>query len=549
MPVRLLLLLVFASLPALAQPPDSAQMKRGEELFAAKCAMCHQINGTGVPPVYPPLAASDWLMADRKRAIRVLCEGLEGPITVSGVNYANAMPAQILADQQVADVMTYITNSWGNAAPPFEVGEVEAERRHTKFPTYDALLKATAFQPLPAPPTGLAVREIAPLPEFCTRLASRGNNGPVYALGQRGTVYLVDRTSNALQPIIPQASYLGQSRREIGALGFVQATDGRLYIATNERIVEGVDLVQSEVIIWRTTAEEGGHPAKPEPWFKVRYPYGVGPYNHGVNCLGFGPDGMLYVNSGSRTDGGEPGSDPKYFQDGETDITACIWRLDPKAAEPKVEVIARGIRNAWGFAWDREGNFFAATNGPDASAPEEMDFIQPGKHYGFPYQFADWPVKKAFPYPHTPAPPEGVEFAHPVLNLGPAAGGAEEKPLASFDAHSSPGGMIWCGDDWPEAVRHGFLVTRYGNLLGPPAAPEDVGFDLLFAKMQRRADGVWTMRTTTVLAPLGRPLDIVSVGPGRAWILEYTRPTNFRDKLGWLPGRVIELTAKASATR
>jgi hypothetical protein len=51
---------------------------------------------------------------------------------------------------------------------------------------------------------------------------------------------------------------------------------------------------------------------------------------------------------------------------------------------------------------------------------------------------------------------------------------------------------------------------------------------------------------TTVLAPLGRPLDIVRTGPGRAFILEYTRPRNFREKLGWLPGRVIELSADGS---
>ena len=68
---------------------------------------------------------------------------------------------------------------------------------------------------------------------------------------------------------------------------------------------------------------------------------------------------------------------------------------------------ARGIRNAYGFAWDDAGNLFTFSNGPDYNAPEEMDFIQQGRHYGFPFQFADWPVKAGFPYPHTPAPPAG----------------------------------------------------------------------------------------------------------------------------------------------
>lgn len=117
-------------------------------------------------------------------------------------------------------------------------------------------------------------------------------------------------------------------------------------------------------------------------------------------------------------------------------------------------------------------------------------------------------------------------------------------PLATFDAHSSPAGMIWCGDDWPAPLRRTFLIGRFGNLLGAPAAPGDVGFDVLSAKPERVGDG-WTARITTVLAPLGRPIDIVRTDAGRALILEYTRPTNFRERLGWLPGRIIELSATA----
>lgn len=516
-------------------------MQRGGELFAAKCALCHQHNGTGVPPVYPPLAGSDWLKADRTRTIKVLCEGLQGPITVNGQAYSNVMPAQILDDAQVADVLTFVTNSWGQTAEPFTAQEVQTARSKSRFSTYDALVKASAFQPLPKPPEGWTVREIVQLPELCTRLATRGDGQTVYALSQKGTVYFLDPASSALQPFIRPGDYLGEQQRDINALGLAVSPDDRIYIVTDERIANGVEQIQNEVTIWRTTARENGQPAKPQAWLKVRYPWGVGPFNHGVSTLSFGPDGFLYVNSGSRTDGGEAGKDPRTFSGGEVDLTACIWRLDPRADTPKVEVFARGIRNAWGLAWDSEGRFFSVSNGPDASPAEEMDLLEQGKHYGFPYQFADWPVKPGSPYPHTPPPPTGVEFTLPVRNLGPAAGGSSDKPLATFDAHSSPGGLIWCGDDWPAPLRRTFLVTRFGNLLGAPAAPEDVGFDLLAMKLERHENATWTAQTTTVLAPLGRPLDIIRTGPGRALILEYTRPTNFRDKLGWLPGRVIEL--------
>jgi len=249
---------------------------------------------------------------------------------------------------------------------------------------------------------------------------------------------------------------------------------------------------------------------------------------------------MLYVNSGSRTDGGEPGHDPHYYAGGEVPLTAGIWRFDPKAETPKVEMIVHGIRNAYGFAWDKDGNFFTASNGPDVDAPEEMDFIVPGRHYGFPYQFSNWTVKPHFPYPYTPAPPPGLLFSLPVANLGPAGGGSDSASLYTFDAHSCPCGMIWCGEDFPAPLGGGFLMTRFGNLIGAPAVKDDVGFDVLLCKMEKKGED-WQCRTTTVLSPLGRPVDIVRAGPGRALIMEYTRPTNLHDKLGWLPGRIIEL--------
>ena len=100
--------------------------------------------------------------------------------------------------------------------------------------------------------------------------------------------------------------------------------------------------------------------------------------------------------------------------------------------------------------------------------------------------------------------------------------------------------MIWCGDDFPAPLGGGFLVTRFGNLLGPPAAAKDVGFDVLLVKLREPKQDK-AVETQTVLAPLGRPLDVIRSAPGVAWILEYTRPTTFKDQLGWLPGRVLEL--------
>lgn len=519
-----------------------AAEQRGEKTYVEKCSMCHQPNGAGVPSIYPPLAGSEWLTSKREQVIKALCEGISGPIEVAGQRYDNLMPAQILDDAHAADVLSYIATSWSNKAAPFTPAEVKAVRGKSRFPTYDKLVESAQFKPLPAAPAGFALREVAQAPEFLTRLAADAARKHIYALANTGTVYALDLGVGALVPLVKATDYLDPSRGDLAVMGMTVDGQGRLWVVSNQKLTASVPH-QSEITIWRSAEAGEAQTPKLQPWFRTTYPYGIGPYNHGVSHMAFGPDGMLYVNSGSRTDGGEEGNDPKRFKGGEVEITACLWRLDPNASQPKIEVLARGIRNAYGFAWDDAGNLFTFSNGPDANAPEEMDFIQPGRHYGFPYQFADWPVKPGFPYSYTPKPPEGVEFVHPVVNLGPAAGGSAAG-LSTFDAHSSPGGAIWCGNDFPESLRGSFLLTRFGNLLGPPAAPEDVGFDLLSVRPEKRTDGTWAARVTTVLAPLARPLDVLALGEGRVLILEYTRPTDFKSKIGWLPGRVLELAPK-----
>ena len=90
------------------------KIKIGKEIFGTTCFACHQSEGQGIPSTFPPLAKSDYLNADSKRAITTILHGLTGEVTVNGKKYNNVMPAQNLSDDEIANVLTYIYNSWGN---------------------------------------------------------------------------------------------------------------------------------------------------------------------------------------------------------------------------------------------------------------------------------------------------------------------------------------------------------------------------------------------------------------------------------------------------
>ncbi|GFD83318.1 anaerobically induced outer membrane protein [Tenacibaculum sp. KUL118] len=86
----------------------------GKQIYTKTCFACHQANGEGIPNAFPPLAKSDYLNADVKRAIDIILHGKTGEITVNGQKYNSVMTKQALNDQEVADVLTYVYNSWGN---------------------------------------------------------------------------------------------------------------------------------------------------------------------------------------------------------------------------------------------------------------------------------------------------------------------------------------------------------------------------------------------------------------------------------------------------
>ena len=101
---------------------------RGEALYGQSCAACHQPTGTGLPGAFPPLAGSDYLLADPERAVGIVLHGLSGAVTVNGVTYESAMPPMPLEDADVAAVLTYVLQAWGNQGAPVTAERVAAVR-------------------------------------------------------------------------------------------------------------------------------------------------------------------------------------------------------------------------------------------------------------------------------------------------------------------------------------------------------------------------------------------------------------------------------------
>jgi nitrite reductase (NO-forming) len=106
------------------------QIKAGALLYSGTCSVCHQPNGAGLPNVFPPLAGSDYLMANKLRSVEIVLNGLTGPLTVSGSQFNSVMPPMSqLTDDEVANILTYVRNSWGNqgeAVTKEEVAELRA---------------------------------------------------------------------------------------------------------------------------------------------------------------------------------------------------------------------------------------------------------------------------------------------------------------------------------------------------------------------------------------------------------------------------------------
>ena len=116
----------------------SKRFNNGKRVYydTAKCVLCHQLTGMGsASPESPPLAGSEWVLATEPgRVIRIVLHGLQGPVTVNGRQFnTSGMPPwkETLTDEEIADVLTYIRQEWGNNASSVTAEQVKAIRGKT----------------------------------------------------------------------------------------------------------------------------------------------------------------------------------------------------------------------------------------------------------------------------------------------------------------------------------------------------------------------------------------------------------------------------------
>lgn len=107
-------------------------IERGSKVYYQQCLTCHQADGGGVQNMNPPLIKTKWIVGDKTKLIQIVLNGMTGEVEIDGDRYHNVMaPHKDLNDQQIADVLTYVRNSFGNKASAIAPALVKAVRTNS----------------------------------------------------------------------------------------------------------------------------------------------------------------------------------------------------------------------------------------------------------------------------------------------------------------------------------------------------------------------------------------------------------------------------------
>jgi mono/diheme cytochrome c family protein len=128
-----ILLILAGALMSQTKKPVPASLERGKQVYLAQCLACHLPDALGVENMNPPLVKTKWVLGDKTPLVQIVLKGMKG-VEIDGDAYHNVMaPHSDLTDQQIADVLTYVRNNFGNKASAITAAEVKAIRAKTKL--------------------------------------------------------------------------------------------------------------------------------------------------------------------------------------------------------------------------------------------------------------------------------------------------------------------------------------------------------------------------------------------------------------------------------
>ncbi|MBI2948615.1 MAG: PQQ-dependent sugar dehydrogenase [Verrucomicrobia bacterium] len=408
------------------------------------------------------------------------------------------------------------------------------------------------------------------VPAYSIRVAKDPRNHQLYYAKMNGFIYRLNSlpdTGVASSAIIYNSTDHGISE---GAQGMTIGPDGTIYFVANAptsdgnstvaRIMKGVPNANG-TRTWKLLA-------KTDP-----YPRSKTAFDHVFNGVVVSPDGNhIYVNSGSRTDHGEVQSGGGAFPGTrEVPLTAKILRLpasgldlvlpnDANALRNAGYIFCEGIRNAFDMAFAPNGDLFGTENGPDRDMSEELNWLRPGLHYGFPWriggtdnpqQFRNYDPSRdrlldhrflaylAGYYHDDPTfPPPPANLTEPVINAGPDADSYRDatdgsikdaseqgRKVSTFTAHRSPLGLVFdtAGAMAPPFQHHAFVLSwTAGDASGAsvPGPFKDASEDLLDVDLTRLGDTNYQARITRLVGGFLNPIDAEIIG-NRIYVLEY----------------------------
>lgn len=396
------------------------------------------------------------------------------------------------------------------------------------------------------------------------RLARDPSDGALYYLKRAGEIFRLDPASGA-STLVQDARDHGQSNLQ----GFAIGPDGTFYLVNN------IDApgTKTQATIVKGVKRTGGGRAWSVLARSAPYPRSATAYDHRFNGIVADPaGGFIYVNSGSRTDHGEiQTAGGLYPGMREVGLTACILRLPTSGNNIFLRnnrswlrsngyLFAEGIRNIFDLAFAPNGDLFGTENGPGRDDPEELNWLRPGLHYGFPWRIGGNDNPQQFPgyqpqndrllnplshavkngyYQNDPTypPRPAVQLVEPIRNLGPDAdkyrdpvdglvkdASAQGVPFSTFTAHRSPLGLVFdrTGALAPPFRGDGFMLSwTKGSPTGDQIAGpfKDASQDLLHLDLTK-SGGAYTLRATKIVVGFNKPIDAEIIG-NTVYVLDY----------------------------